>query len=205
MGMVSTPQIPPNYPDLSAQKRRSDPDEVDFFLIFTERKSLLYQDWSLSWPFPVWRSSWACCSRPTKTPGQALVPSLPDQCWETVPNLKEYNGLGFFFLISQKGSHFLVKLGTCIGHFHRIILFPTCHTLWPAFGSILTWSMLRKQFQISGRIITWFLFFYTISQKDSHFLAKLGAFLGHFQFGIILDMLFPTYQDPWPTFESILV
>ena len=31
LGMVSTPQIPPNYPDLSAQKRRSDPDEGDFY------------------------------------------------------------------------------------------------------------------------------------------------------------------------------
>ena len=49
-----------------------------------------------------------------------------------------------------------------------------------------------------------FFSFYIISQKDSHFLAKLGAFLGHFQFEIILDMLFPTYHDPWPAFRSIL-
>ena len=61
----------------------------------------------------------------------------------------------------------------------------------------------EKQFKTSGSIMAWF-FFYIISQKVSHFLAKLGAFLGHFQFVIILDMLFPIYYDPWPTFGSIL-
>ena len=32
LGLASTPKYPLKHPDLSAQKRRSDPDEVEFFV-----------------------------------------------------------------------------------------------------------------------------------------------------------------------------
>ena len=102
---------------------------------------------------------------------------------------------------------FLVKLGAFLGHFqcedhpgHAVPDLPRpLARLW--FHPCLISA--EKQFQISGSIMTW-VFFYIISQKDSHFLVKLGALLGHFQYGIILSMLFQTYHDPLPAYGSIL-
>ena len=90
----------------------------------------------------------------------------------------------FFYIISQKDSHFLVKLGAFLGHFQlKIILamlFPTYHDPLPAYGSILAWSVLRKLFQYSGSKTRRVFFTYILSLKDRCFLLKLGAFLGHF-------------------------
>ena len=89
----------------------------------------------------------------------------------------------FFTYFLLKNSHFLVKLGTFLGHFQlRIIQYHAVPDLPRPLASLWihpclvsaekTVPILREQNQKG--------FFYILSLKYRCFLLKLGAFLGHF-------------------------